>query len=377
MTRRIQTARMRIGLGLLLALHGAIHLLGFASARGSARAPVLARPLSPAEGGLWLAAAVLLVASAVLLFALPRWWWVPAAAGIVLSQVLIFRAGSVAKFGTVANVILLVPVAIAALAHAPWGLAARHRAHRAALLGARPAAARPVVTEADLGRVPPPVARYLRVIGAVGRERIGNVRAVFRGDIKNTPKANWAGFAATQLNVIDPPARLFFLESTLFGVPFVAYHRYVGAAATMEVKAAHLVTVVDARGPEMNQSETVTMLNDLCVLAAPALPFVPIRWETLDERSVRATFTNAGQTISAVLLFDEAGFLVSFWSDDRYLSADGKTYARHRWSTPLRDYRDFHGRKAPAYGEATWALPDGDLTYGRFELVDLVYDVER
>jgi hypothetical protein len=38
------------------------------------------------------------------------------------------------------------------------------------------------------------------------------------------------------------------------------------------------------------------------------------------------------ETISAVLTFDTQGDLAGFVSEDRYLSADGKTYARHPWT---------------------------------------------
>jgi hypothetical protein len=79
--------------------------------------------------------------------------------------------------------------------------------------------------------------------------------------------------------------------------------------------------------------------------------------------------------VSALLTFGEHGELVNFQSDDRYLSADGKTYAKYRWSTPLRDYREFHGHRLASRGDASWRMPDGELVYGRFELLDIEYNV--
>jgi hypothetical protein len=75
------------------------------------------------------------------------------------------------------------------------------------------------------------------------------------------------------------------------------------------------------------------------------------------------------------LLFDAEGKLTSFYSDDRYLSADGKAFTRYRWTTPLSDYRDFGGMKLAKHGVASWRLPNGELEYGRFELERIRYNV--
>ena len=66
----------------------------------------------------------------------------------------------------------------------------------------------------------------------------------------------------------------------------------------------------------MTQSETVTLFNDMCILAPAALVEAPVQWAVLDEHNVRGTLTNAGYTVSAVLTFDLAGDLADFRSED-------------------------------------------------------------
>jgi uncharacterized protein DUF6544 len=59
-------------------------------------------------------------------------------------------------------------------------------------------------------------------------------------------------------------------------------------------------------------------------------------------------------------------------SDDRSRSSpDGKTFARLRFSTPMRDYRDFGSARLGAHGETRWTLPGGDFTYGEFDLQEV------
>jgi hypothetical protein len=360
----------RIAFTSLLALHGAIHLLGFAKGLGLAAVASLELP-SRAGGLLWLATGLLFMAAAALLHAAPDRWWLAAAPALLLSQTLIVGAWSDARFGTVANAIVLVPLGVTLLGLAPWSLAAEFRREVARRPLVAASASSEVVTEADLAPLPPPVSRYLRRVGVVGRPHVRGFEARFSGRFRNGPEGAWMDFVAEQRTVIAPPTRLFLIEASRAGLPFQAFHAFVGRDATMRVRAAGLLDVVDARGPEMNRSETVTFLNDLCVFAPGALLEADIRWETLGEGAVRATYTQGTETVSAVLTFDADGDLVGFGSEDRSMTADGKTYVRHPWSTPLRDYRDYPGGRLARRGDATWKLPAGDFTYGEFVLESL------
>jgi hypothetical protein len=362
----------RIALTSLLALHGAIHLLGFVKGLGLADVAALKEPISRAAGLLWLAAGLLFVTAAVLVLAAPARWWLAAAPALLLSQALVFGAWSDARFGTVANAIVLVPLAVTLLGLAPWSLAAEFRRE----VAKRPFAVSDgdVVTETDLAPLPPPVRRYLQRAGAVGRPHVRGFEARFSGRFRNGVGAPWMDFVAEQRTTLAPPARLFLIEASRAGIPFTALHAFVGRDATMRIRAAGLVNVVDARGPEMNHSETVTFFNDLCVLAPGALVDVPIRWEPLDDRRVRATYTQGPETISAVLTFDPAGDLADFVSEDRSMSADGETFARHPWSTPVREYRESAGARLARRADAVWKLPAGDFTYGEFVVESLRTD---
>lgn len=112
---------MKWALGLVTLLHGLIHLIGFTKAFGLATVEQLQQPISRPLGLAWLAAAVLLVAAAALVFAAPRLWWAPAALGLVVSQAVIFTSWSDARFGTIANAIVLAGLVLTALGRDPAG----------------------------------------------------------------------------------------------------------------------------------------------------------------------------------------------------------------------------------------------------------------
>lgn len=364
---------MKYLLLLVVAVHGLIHLMGFAKAFGLASFEQLRVPISQPLGLLWLAAALLFLLSAVLLLTAPDWWWAPALGAVLLSQLVIITSWSDARFGTLANLIVLVPALVAALGHAPWGYRAQYTHDVAEGLAAPPAQAAPV-TEADLAHLPPIVQQYLRFTGAVGQPRVANYRLHFHGALRNGPDSAWMPMEVDQQSFVAPAERLFLVDARMFGLPISAYHRYIGPSATFEVSVASLLKIVDARGPEMDRSETVTLFNDMVLLAPATLIDPAITWEQLDPLTVRATFTNAGNTIAAVLSFAENGALTNFVSDDRSRTLDGKTYEHVRWSTPVSGWRTVNGHRLPD-GEARWQLPTGEFAYGRFEVVDIAYNV--
>ncbi|WP_148306610.1 DUF6544 family protein [Gemmatirosa kalamazoonensis] len=364
---------MRLALAFLLALHGAIHLLGAAKGLGLADVAQLRQPIGPRAGALWLAAGLLLLAGAALVALGARAWWAPALAGVVLSQALVVATWADAKWGTVANLVALVPLLVVLLDFRAGSLRSTYRRDVRAALASGPRAA-PVVTERDLAPLPPLVQRYLRRAGVVGRPRVRSVHAEFAMDIRGGPDEPWMHARADQVELFAPNARLFFMRASRRGVPVDVLHRYVGDRATMEARVAGIVPVTQLGGRAMTRSETVTLLNDLCVFAPAALVDAPVTWTPVEDDRVRATFTNAGETVSAVLAFDASGDLVDFRSDDR-LRADGVTMRTATWTTPLRDYREFGGARLASRGEARWTEGGRTWTYGRLVLERVAYNV--
>jgi hypothetical protein len=187
-------------------------------------------------------------------------------------------------------------------------------------------------------------------------------------------------FTGKQVNTFGAsPQRVFILDATRSGLPATVLHAYGDATATMRAKVLWLVPVVDAAGPEMDRGETVTVFNDLVVLAPGAIVGAPVRWTAVDAQHVRGVFTNASQRVSAELTFNEAGDLVDFVSDDRLrASAHGKSFTAQRWSTPLVGHRDdAHGQRVLASGEGRWlaTAPEGWFTYVELHFDDIVYNV--
>jgi hypothetical protein len=233
----------------------------------------------------------------------------------------------------------------------------------------------PPVIEADLAPLPAAVQRYLRVSGVVGQPRVANVGVRIHGRIRSGADSAWMPLRAEQYTVVASRTRLFYLTSSMFGVPVQGYHRYAAASASMHIKAAGLVSVVRLSGDELFQSETVTFLNDMCLFAPAALLDRALVWEEADAHTARVRFTNAWCTVRAELTFNTAGELIDFVSDDRFqTSADGTGATRRRWSTPITRYRTFGPVRLIAAGEGRWHGPDGSFPYIELTVDDVAYN---
>ncbi len=231
------------------------------------------------------------------------------------------------------------------------------------------------VEEGDLSSLPAPVARYLRAVGVVGRPRVTDYRLRFTGRIRHAPDTPWMPFEARQHSLVDGPTRLFLMHARMRGLPVQVFHRFEAGRATMRVRLAGVVPIADASGVVMDVSETVTVLNDMCLLAPATLIDPRITWVARDDRSAVARFTAHGHTVSATLCFGADGLVTDFVSDDRSrASEDGKRFTRMRFSTPVLEYGEFGGLRLPALAEARWQGPGLGFAYGEFRVHDVAYN---
>jgi hypothetical protein len=140
----------------------------------------------------------------------------------------------------------------------------------------------------------------------------------------------------------------------------------------MDVKIFGLFPVVKLKGTEMNKAETVTVFNDMCLLAPASLIDKRIEWMPVDKLSTAAIFTIGTNSIKATLLFNEEGQLINFISDDRYAIGDMKKY---RFSTPVSEYGSLNGRNVLQSASTIWQYPEGEFVYGKFRLKNIAFNV--
>ena len=230
------------------------------------------------------------------------------------------------------------------------------------------------LTEEDIRHLPAIVQKYLHYTGSVGKEKVLNFRAEFTGGIRSKSSEEFMPLKSVQYNFTDKPTRLFYIVAKKKGIPAKGIHLYRGQTAIMLVKILGLFTVVDAKGKEMNQGETVTLFNDMCFMAPATLIDRNIEWHEVDTMTVDAKYTNGNIAVSSTLFFNEEGELVNFLSNDRFETTDGKTYNNYPWLTPVTGYININGYRLPSGAKLIYKHPDEDLVYGEFKLESIEYN---
>jgi len=231
-----------------------------------------------------------------------------------------------------------------------------------------------ILTEKDLQHLPAIVRKYIHCSGSVGKEKVLNYRVEFKGGIRAKSTEDFMPLTSVQYNFTDQPTRLFYIVAKKKGIPAKGIHLYRDRTAIMLIKILGLFTVVNARGKEMDQGETVTVFNDMCFMAPGSLIDRNIEWKEIDDLTVDARFTNGNIAITATLYFNESGELVNFLSNDRYELTDGKTFINFPWLTPVTGYTNINGYRLPAGAKLIYKHPDEDLCYGEFNMVSIDYN---
>lgn len=225
-----------------------------------------------------------------------------------------------------------------------------------------------LLTEADIAPLPPPVRRYIALTGSIGRPVVTEVMLQFDATMYDAPGAPGMTGPVVQYERFDLPRRLFLMKTWMKGLPVAVLHDFNQNRATIRVRLAGLVNVVDVGGPELTRAETVTILNDLCFFAPSRMIDPRLTWTEINDSSAKVAFTLGPNTVSAELVFNAAGELVDFVSDDRGMLEKDGTLRIQRWTTPMTAYRDFGGWQLASEGDAIWHQPEGPFTYGHFRL---------
>jgi hypothetical protein len=355
----------------LLVVHGLIHGMGFVKAFDWFPITTLHRNIGKFEGVVWMLTALLFIAAAVMYFIDNKSWLIIGVIALILSQLLIVINWNEAKFGTILNVLVLVMLVLQYSA-ASFKSGFNEDVKRELAAGANEVVKKNSIH--DLQHLPYPVQQYMIQSGFLEQEEIRNFRVEFKGRIRASATSEWMEFTTVQYSFTEHPARYFFMEAKMYGLPVAGYHAYSKGKAMMDIRLLSLLQVQYQDGELMDISETVTFFNDVCLMAPAALVDKRIQWKSVSNNEVEAAFTHEKKSISARLIFSEDFKLINFITNDRYYFS-GKEMKKVQWETPVRAYDKAKRFLQMERGDAVWKLQDGDFCYGEFTVMDIKYNV--
>lgn len=362
---------MRTLFGLLLILHGLIHVMGFVKAFNIAEIEQFTLSISKPAGLFWVIASLLFLISGALFFNKQSWWWMAAVPAILISQALIFLYWQDAKAGTILNIIILVGCLVG---YGNWDFQAMvDREKKSFFAHIRNNQVK--VEPDELEELPAMVRLWMENSGVSGNHKINSALISQKGKMKTDHEGNWMKVETEQFVRTADPGFLWIAE--VEAVPYIhlaGRDKYVEGQGHMLIKLLSLIPVADSKGVEINQGSLLRYLAETVWYPSAALEEY-ISWEEIDSTSVIATMNFGGNTASGVFEFNNIGEPVRFEAERYYDREGGATLETWVIDIDEKSYKSFSHYRVPTKAAVTWKLPDGDFTWFRLEITDITYDL--
>ncbi len=226
-----------------------------------------------------------------------------------------------------------------------------------------------VVGEPELAGLPAPVQRWLRASGVIGSTIPSVVRLTQAGEFRLGADKPWMPFHATEHFTLDPPG--FLWDASMRMAPLIditGRDRYTAGAGAIDMRLGAVYPVANESGGNLDSGALLRYLNETMWFPA-ALVLPNVTWEAIDDTHARATLTDAGQSVSAVFVFDGQDRLIDMtaerWNDSEQ--------ALRPWSTPLSKWGEFEGIAMPVAGTGRWGSGVDAYDYICLRVTDVLY----
>lgn len=340
-----------------MVIHGLVHFLGWVKSLRPSWITALSKSIQPEMGIGWLITGIIFLIAAYLLWRGHENWWMVALPAILFSAFLTYTYGQEAKAGTVVNALLLIALLIG-IGH--WQYKQQYEKDVKSQLNQLS----PSSKVKDTKDLPQPLVRYLDFCGLTNKPVPRYIKIEFTGEMADG-KGGWFPFTSRQYDFFEPYQRLFWMEGQMKGLTIPGYHKWKEGKGSMDVRLFGWFPVVHHEGKMMDESDAVTLLNDICLFAPNVLRNDAFSLEEIDETHTRIIFHYPGGSVMATLEFDNTGKLINFYSDDRYDVNRGKKFL---FSTPITEYIQLDSIRTVKIGKAVWHYPEGEFAYGIFHL---------
>lgn len=358
---------MRIFVAILLLIHAALHVIGLVKAIRPEAVPLLTRTISKTEGYFWLFTSLLLLLAFFMMVFKKEGWPAIAITGVILSQFLISLNWDDARFGTLANLVILA-VALSSLGNYRFE---RLVQQETSLILTDNKKDQPLH---EIGALPSIVQKWLWNSGVTDHIDIHNVRLEQKGKMRTNPKGKWMPFSAVQVFNVLEPAFVWKTTVTAFpGVYLTGRDKLQKAEGAMLIRLFSLFKVVNEKGnTQVNTGSLLRYLGEICWFPSAALmPY--LQWENLSSTSAKAILQHEGLKVEGVFTFSSGGELLSFEAM-RFYGAGDKA-SKEKWLIEIEEHRAFDGITVPSMCTVTWKLPEGDFHWLTLKVTNLRYNV--
>lgn len=362
---------MRLVIVIIVGIHGLIHLFGFLKAYEIIKFEGFNIPISKSMGLLWLLAFLFFFGTWIMLILRLEKWWIFSIIGIILSQLLIFGFWQDARFGTLMNVLILIPVLVNYGAY-NFNHKVNYEALQMLQKGSSLYSA--TITEHDIVDLPEVVQKWLKNSGVLETELVQSVFLEQDLRMKLKPEHNkWIQGKAKQYFTTDPPAFNWSVQIKMNGlIPISGMDKCINGQGTMTMNLLSLIPIVKVKPePNINQAALQRYLAEIIWFPAAALS-PHIKWKSVDNFSAKAIMDYGGTQGDGVFYFDTAGNFEKF-ETLRFRDVK-KDSIPTPWVAKALKLEVVNGIKIPVESEVSWELDAGTWTWLKIHIKKIAYN---
>ena len=219
---------------------------------------------------------------------------------------------------------------------------------------------------AQLEGLPEPVQKYFKKVMKDDQPYISYARLQHDGQFKTGKDKSWVEIEGEQYFTIQKPGFVWKGNTSMF----TARDMYVGNKGRLVVFLLSVFKILDGKGAAYNQGELLRWLAESVWFPTNLLPTPYLSWKAIDGESSKLLFEHDAMSLSYIVRFLPGGE-ISEMETKRFM--DEKNL--ETWIGKMTDYKEINQVWVPTKIEALWRLADGDLSYARFHLKRLEYDM--
>jgi hypothetical protein len=228
-----------------------------------------------------------------------------------------------------------------------------------------------IISESDLMNLPPPVSKYIKVSGLIGKKRISFMRIWHSGTFRLSKDKDFLPITGEYFLTTRKPSFTWLGKISMFpGFSIAARDSYFNGKGNMIVKIMSAIKIVDAKSEIVDRSAYGRCIAEMTMCPSFFLDQEHVKWIKYDSDYAECVVSDAGLSTKAQLFFKTDGTLEKFVVD-RYFDRGNGEGTLEKFVSMSKEVKDFNGLRINTVYDGYWNLPEGDLHYVHF-IIDRV-----
>jgi hypothetical protein len=346
-------------------LHGLIHILGFLKSKNILKNTTLKSKINNDWGLVWLFSSIAFILFAFAYFftnSLTIFFGIIACS---LSQMLCFKFWKDAKFGTIANFIVLIAVI-------NLGTDERYQTLKLTNQNSLRLLNKNTNSETTaMSGIPICVEKWLiksKILNQNYSEVYLKQNVRVKMDIEDK---EWTLGNSEQILTANYPAFYWWMNMKYFpGFEINARDKFSNGIGGMIIKFNTLFNIGEEYGKKINKASMQRFMAESIWLPSIAQRKY-INWENIDSLSAKATMKLNNTSVTGIYFFNN-NFDFKKFECQRYKNNDSDS-KELKWVAEAVEYKDINGIRIPNKVKASWYINDKKWTWIEIEIIDAIF----